>query len=203
MTIYPNLINPLNYSDYKDLVFKLALDGSTTGEETIERVESTKINAQRIKRIDKTYVPSEEIEKIIEQISSNHRWILLTESWCGDGAQNLPIIAKLAQLNSNINLEIVLRDQNPELMDMHLTSGTRSIPKLIVLDAQTNDLIFEWGPRPASIYSMVQEYKKEHPVMLHDEFVKQLHLWYAHDKGRSLEKDLVTLINTFVEKSKS
>ena len=34
----------------------------------------------------------------------------------------------------NIELKIVLRDENEELMNEFLTNGSRSIPKLIVLD---------------------------------------------------------------------
>jgi hypothetical protein len=123
-------------------------------------------------------------------------WVMIVESWCGDAAQNLPIIAKLASLNPYIELMIILRDENPDIMDLHLTNGSRSIPKLIILDPVFKSLLKEWGPRPAAIQKMVKEYKLANPEVTHDEFVKNLHLWYAKDKGLSLEQDLLSLLES-------
>lgn len=191
-----SLINPLNYADYKELVVNYSETGKCTGEQLAERIEATKINAQRIKRIDKTYVPSDKIVKQIQTISSPVMWVMIVESWCGDAAQNIPIIAKLASLNPHIELMIILRDENPDIMDLHLTNGSRSIPKLIILDPVFKNLLKEWGPRPAAIQKMVKEYKLANPEVTHDEFVKNLHLWYARDKGLSLEQDLLSLLES-------
>lgn len=188
------LNEPLNYSTYRELVFKLAESGSTTGEANPERIEATKINAQRIKRIDKTYTPSQSIVSGLNKITRPLKWIVLTESWCGDGAQCVPIIAKIAEASPNIDLKIILRDKNPEIMDMYLTNNSRSVPKLICFDAGTDEELGTWGPRPSKIKQMVAEYKLQNPEVSHDEFVKNVHLWYAKDKGESLQNDLENLI---------
>ncbi len=105
-----------------------------------------KLNFQRSSRLEKTFVPSEETRQIFSNIIKKQKWILITESWCGDSAQNLPIIAKLAELNSLIDFKIVLRDSNLDFMDLYLTNGGRAIPKLIVFDENDNEL-FRWGPQ--------------------------------------------------------
>ncbi len=190
-----SLINPLSYHNYSALVSDCAANKKCTGEQLPDRIEATKINAQRISRIYKTYIPSYKITELVRSISSQMDWIIIAESWCGDAAQNVPIIAKLAELNSKINLKIILRDENLLIMDWHLTNGSRSIPKLIFIDQNTGKLIMEWGPRPSGIQKLVKEFKTEHPTASHDEFVKNLHLWYAKDRGLSLEEDLIFLLS--------
>ncbi len=194
MSIYSNLVNPLNYQEYKQLVFSYASFGKSTGESSIEHVNATKINASRIKRLDRFYFPSEIFHELVSKIESPVKWIVITESWCGDGAQNLPLISKLADLNPLIQLIIVLRDENLAIMDAHLTRGTRSIPKLIAINVADENVIFEWGPRPQNIQNSVTQFKIENPEISHDDFVKKLHLLYSQDKGVSFEKDFIKLI---------
>ena len=115
--------------------------------------EYRKLNYQRSTRLEKTFIPVEETKQIFSNIKSPQKWIVITESWCGDSAQNLPVIAKLAQLNSNIDFKIVLRDSNLEFMDLHLTNTSRAIPKLVVFDENNNEL-FQWGPRPVEAQNL-------------------------------------------------
>lgn len=194
MCRYKDLVNPMNYEEYKDLVFSYASNGKSTGEGLIEQVKATKLNAQRIKRLDRIYLPSDVLKELVCKIHFQTKWIVITESWCGDGAQNLPLIAKLAGLNPKIQLIIVLRDENPVLMDAHLTSGSRSIPKLISVDLANESVIFEWGPRPHDIAFRARQLKNESPDISHDEFVEKIQLWYFQDKGASFEKDFISLL---------
>lgn len=189
-----------SYDEYKALVIQLAENNQTTGTETLpERIEATKMNAQRMKRIDKQFVPDEELMNVLKNNKGKWLWLILAESWCGDGAQNIPIIAKIAAIAPNIELKILLRDENPEMMDAYLTNGSRSIPKLICIDAETHHEIGIWGSRPKAIQEMVKEYKAQNPDASHDDFVKNLHLWYAKDKGEALRKEFLVLIKEWVE----
>jgi hypothetical protein len=188
--------NAYSYTDYKKLVISYAEKGGTSGNEQLpERIEATKLNAQRIKRIDKQIELSNEIQETIAKIFEKWTWIVLVESWCGDGAQNLPVVAKIAECSPNIKLKILLRDENLGIMDAYLTNGSRSIPKLICINSTTNEEIGTWGSRPVKIQQMVKEYKAQNPQSSHDDFVKSLHLWYAKDKGESLQKDFEKLLN--------
>lgn len=191
------LNNPLIYADFKELVITLAAKGSCTGEKTQEHISATKINAQRIKRIDKQLMVSEPLKNELNKLKNNWTWIVLIESWCGDGAQNLPIINKIVENSSNIKLTIILRDENFEIMDGYLTNGSRAIPKLICYNTDTNKEIGSWGPRPKNIMEMVKEYKIQNPSAPHDEFVKNLHLWYAKDKGESLQSEFIDLLTVW------
>lgn len=183
-----------NYDTYKALVLKQAEESATSGEQTKEHIEATAINAQRIKRIDKQceLIPAllEELKKITQKM----QWVLITESWCGDGAQCIPVIAKIAQASPYITLKLIFRDENPEFMDGFLTNGSRSIPKLVCMNGEENEIIGTWGPRPSAIQAMVVEYKKNNPGVTHEEFVKNLHLWYARDKTKALQDDFVSLL---------
>lgn len=112
------------------------------------------------------------------------RWnvIALTEDWCGDAINTLPVFDRLADVAGNIELRVLLRDENPDLMDAHLTNGTsRSIPVLIVYDEAFRERGW-WGPRPAPIQEWVMtEGMKLDPA---DRY-REVRRYYARDKGRT------------------
>jgi Thioredoxin len=194
----PKLNNAMSFSDYFKLTEYCVDNNTTTGpDKTAERIEATKLNRARIKRIDKQTVLIPELEELLKNFSSELYWIVLSEAWCGDSAQCVPILSKIASAAPNITLELVLRDENLELMNNFLTNGTKAIPKLLCYDKQTGELIGNWGPRPAAIQEKVNAYKIQNPEATHDVFVKELHTWYAHDKGESLQKEFVSLLRTW------
>jgi len=150
-----------------------------------------KLNYQRSTRLEKTFISTDETQQIFSKINQMQKWIVITESWCGDSAQNLPIIAKLAQLNDKIDFKIVLRDSNTEFMDLYLTRGGRAIPKLIVFDENDNEL-FQWGPRPIeakNLYTRLKDKRKDK-----SEINKELHLWYGRNRGKEVEREIADLI---------
>ncbi len=193
---FPEIKNTYSYSDYINMVITYADVRGTSGVDQIfERIEATKMNAQRMKRIDKRIELDEALKKAIEKNKRKLTLVVLAESWCGDGAQNIPIIAKIADRSPDIELKIILRDENLRIMDDHLTNGSRAIPKVIFIDSETKEEIGTWGPRPTELQKMVLEYKEEYPESSHDDFVRNVHLWYAKDKGESLQKDFVKLLS--------
>ncbi len=190
------------FLEFKEIVTNLVTAGKSSGEETAERIEATKINSQRINRIYKTFLVSDTTKDVINKLKHNWDWLLLIESWCGDGAQLSPVIAKIAELNPHIHLKIIFRDEHEDIMNMHLTNGAKSIPKLICLDSDSHQYIGEWGPRPIAIQEKVKEFKTANPNVSHEEFVKNLYLWYAQDKGLSFEKEFVALIESWDKNSR-
>ncbi|MEW6195843.1 MAG: thioredoxin family protein [Bacteroidota bacterium] len=187
--------NGMTYQTYFNQ-FNHYLNQSENGyqtKEAIEKFNNIKLNYQRSLRIHKTYEPSNELVKTIQQIDVPQIWMVISEHWCGDSAQNLPYIAEIAKLNSNIDLRVVLRDDNPDIMDEYLTEGKlRSIPKLVAFDEDGNEL-FQWGPRPKSAGDLVMNAKKEGKEK--NEFMTLLHKWYANNKGEELEKEILFLIS--------
>lgn len=187
------LVNPLTYEVYRNLMERLAEANSTTGEvPSEERIAYTKLNLQRMRRVEKQFRLLPALQELFSDFRPNWRWLVLIESWCGDGAQLLPAIAAIANGVSSISLELLLRDQNPHLMDTCLTNGSRSIPKLICFDADTNERIFTWGPRPAAIQEQFLRYKADNPHA--EDAAVQLHTWYAKDRSAALQQDLLQLI---------
>ena len=77
-------------------------------------------------------------------------------------------------------------------MNEFLTNGSKSIPKLIVLD-ENHEVVNSWGPRPAEPTQMVANYKRKHG-QLDAEFKKQLQIWYNKDKGKNTQEDLIKLL---------
>ena len=194
-TISPQITNWFDYETFKALVNANASIGETSGgEKTSERVEATKINAVRMNRIDKQITLQENTVKTLSKIRAQWTWTIIAETWCGDGAQTIPIIAQMAAQNPNITLQIILRDENPEVMNAYLTNGSRSIPKLICTDTKTKQELGTWGPRPTQIQEQARLFKEENPMAPHEEFVKNLHLVYARDKGESVQLEFTQLI---------
>ena len=150
--------NSLTYPQFIDLTRKeienTNIDSLDDAEKTL--FEYKKLNLQRSSRIEKYYSVNDELRTLVKNMKQLQTWIVITENWCGDSAQNLPYIAALAELNSFINLKIILRDSNPEVIDQYLTNGTRSIPKLIAFDEEWNEL-FQWGPRPHAAVDLMDK----------------------------------------------
>jgi hypothetical protein len=146
-----------------------------------------------MRRLDKTTKIPDDIQDRLINLKGNQTWLVLTESWCGDAAHSLPVMNKFAEISDKIDLKIVLRDEHLVLMNSFLTNGNQAIPKLIVLDASTNELIGEWGPRPSMATELVNSYKEEHGSLT-PEFKQDLQVWYNKNKGESIIDDLVKLI---------
>lgn len=151
------------------------------------------INLQRSKRIAKTIKLSDEIIEALNNLHHKINWLVISENWCGDSAQVLPVINAIAEASKGkINLRIVYRDQNPDLMNAHLTNGSRSIPILIQLDANFA-FINEWGPRPKEAQQLVKALKSNPETA--PTYSEKLHKWYADDKTVSIQKELLKLLN--------
>lgn len=197
--IEKSLANSYTYLEYRNLVSSLLAEGKSTGPEQSEALTNySLLNDKRMKRIDKTIKISDSTAQEIKQLQEPQTWLVITEGWCGDAAQNLPVIAKMAALSSNINLKLVLRDENLDLMDLFLTNGGRSIPKLIILD-QENNVLNTWGPRPRIATKMVADYKAEHGA-LDAQFKQDLQVWYNKDKGLSTQEDFLKIIQNILLK---
>jgi hypothetical protein len=194
-----HLEKALSYEDYRDHIDELLAQGKVTGPQQSESlVEYTKLNVARMKRIDKTIAVLPEVEQVIKSIEKPQTWIVITEGWCGDAAQIVPVFNALAKLNDKIKLQLVLRDDNLELMDQYLTNSTsRSIPKLIVTEADTLQELFKWGARPKALQDKVDEMKANNVSF--DEIKEMLHGWYAKDKTFTTQKELAELFEKTIE----
>jgi len=183
-----------SYQEYRDFVTDLAKEDKTTGHEQREDlIHYTQLNEARLHRLDKTIQVVDEVKTVLQNLSKEYTWLVISESWCGDAAQILPVINKMAEVSDKIDLRIVLRDDNEDLMNLFLTNGTKSIPKLIIIDKATNEVINDFGPRPKGAKQLILDYKAAHGIV--DETAKiELQKWYLQDKGISTQKEIVELL---------
>ena len=192
-----HLDQAMTYEEYRRLLDDLIARGQTTGPDHSPGIlEFTRLNIHRMRRLEKTIAILPELSECQTRCKRSLVWLVLAEGWCGDVAQNLPVIAKVAEAMPTVQLRILLRDENLDIMDEFLTNGGRAIPKLICLDAQTLDPLTTWGPRPRPGQDMVKEFKAD-PEMTKEEFHKKLHLWYARDKGRHLQLEMLEMMKRF------
>ncbi|MCF8278576.1 MAG: thioredoxin family protein [Flavobacteriales bacterium] len=181
------------YSEYRKMVDEEFAKGLTTGTNQSESLlEYTKMNIHRMNRLDKTIELDDQLSEQLKHIPCPINWLLITEAWCGDASQNVPILNKMAEASPNIQLRLILRDEHLDIMDQYLTDGGRAIPKLIILDGNMKE-IATWGPRPSEIQEMVKENKRT-GKMPYSEFGKVVQKWYATDKGKTLQREMLEVI---------
>jgi len=181
----------LTYANYRELVNQLLAEAKTTGEDhSEEMLHYTKMNVQRMNRVEKTTVLNDALLNTVAQIKGKYRFLVITEGWCGDAAQIVPVIAKLVSIApGHFDLKLVLRDQNLPLIDAHLTNGGRAIPVLLVLNEAGELALPKWGPRPANLQSLLTSWKAESTDM--QLIAEKLHGWYAKDKTQSIQEELI------------
>jgi len=183
----------LSFSEYTDHIDRLLAEGKISGPNQSEAlIGYTRLNRTRMDRIAKTIELDDDVRTEIAAQDVDWIWLVITEGWCGDAAQNIPIIEKLAAANRGIEARYILRDENLELMDRFLTGSARSIPKLIAVDRRTGDVLGTWGARPQKAQELFVELKAagiEKP-----ELMERLQRWYLADRGRSLQAEFVDLV---------
>lgn len=199
MVTNKDLDNSISFNEYYTLIEKLANEGGTTGDDQSQTyVEHTKLNYSRIKRILKTTEPLAEVTNTTDCFDDKITWLVIAESWCGDAAQNVPVMQKMAEVNPNINLRVILRDENPDLMNRYLTNGGKSIPILICLDENLNEL-GTWGPRPKVLQDWLKK-EKANPTMEMSVLKEQFQVWYTKDKGQTLQQEMLLLMKGWLQK---
>ncbi|MCE2686309.1 MAG: thioredoxin family protein [Cryomorphaceae bacterium] len=187
------LAQAINFDAYLQLSALLVKEERTSGPNQSEAyVYYTKLNFQRMKRLNKTIeVPASVIE-LLKEKAANWTWVILTEAWCGDAAQCVPVIEKLALSAGNIQTLYLLRDEHPEVMDAYLTNGGRSIPKLICID-KTGKELFTWGPRPVVIQEVMNRLKAEGITEIAT-IVEQIQKAYNEDKQAGIYSEFELLL---------
>ncbi len=182
------------YDAYRALFKQLVAEQKTTGpKQSPEYADYTRLNWIRMQRVEKTAVINEELMRLVAEINVRQFWYVITEAWCGDAAQCLPVLAKLADMNPLIELRILLRDENPLIMDAYTTNGSRSIPKLVVLNLEGKE-IFTWGPRPEGAQATVEEHNRLR-TKSSQALAEEIQKWYNHDQTASLQREIMRLLN--------
>ena len=194
IAVAQSILKSHSYDKYRTIVSDLLTVGKVSGnEQSQDLIHYTELNQVRMNRLDKKMAITEEVIKKIVNLKKNYVWLVLSEGWCGDAAQLLPIINKMASVSQHIELKIAFRDENEPLMNLFLTNGNKAIPKLIILNKEAEEVVGSWGPRPKGATNLIKSYKQQYGVI--DETAKtELQLWYLHDKGISTQNEIVDLM---------
>ncbi len=184
----------MTYQDYREACGLLAERHETSGlDQTEEQKSFTRLNQSRMNKWDKIAKVDDETIQRVKGLRCKYTWLVLAEAWCGDVAQNLPFAAKLADSTDLIDLKVIWRDENPNIMDRFLENGSRSIPRIIALDDQWK-VRGDWGSRPGPAKAILARHKTGSEWDKHA-FHKELHLWYAKDKGHTVMNELLDLVD--------
>ncbi|MEQ9186660.1 MAG: thioredoxin family protein [Cryomorphaceae bacterium] len=190
----------MDYEGYRSFIAERLAVGKTTGDKpSPSLVAISELNVHRMSRIEKTFAVDRSALDALREVSDHAVLLTLTEGWCGDAAQILPVIEAIAKA-LNIESRYLLRDENDEIMDEHLTNGSRSIPIMLVLDKASFQVIGSFGPRPSGAQAMLEEYKfQKEPKLSHTDFTKNIQLWYARDKYKSTQKEIIDLLSKVLQ----
>lgn len=190
-----------SYDIFNEFVEERFAEGRTTNDDNSESMLNyTKLNLSRTGRWDNRARLSESLRSELREFPFPMTWLVITEGWCGDSAQVLPFLAKMASESPNITLKIILRDQYPDVMDQFLTNGARSIPKLVALESETLEVLGTWGPRPEEAQSRYMDERAD-PDIENKKASENLHLWYARDRGDTLQNEIRDLLETWQERA--
>ena len=190
------LFNSHSYSEYRKLVSDLLFEGKSTGnEQSKDLTHQSSLNEIRMDHLDETVeIPDENILKL-KNLKEEYIWLVISEGWCSDAAELVPIFNKMAIESGKIELKIVLRDENEGLMKLFLTNKKKAIPKLIVINRVTGSVLGSWGPRPKGAADLINDNKNKSGVI--DEIAKiNLQLWYLKDKGLSTQQEIIALMQS-------
>ena len=125
-------------------------------------------------------------------LSGPRRLVVLTEDWCGDCVNIVPVLAKWADAAPQLELRALRRDEHPEVMDRYLTNGeARSIPVVIGLTESMEELGW-WGPRPRALQAFVMERRRA--GMDKRALYAEERRWYATDKGESALREVLEIL---------
>lgn len=175
----------VTYNSYQELFVK-----KTENPEAYTYGTYVPMNWQRSQRLDRTFKLTEEQALALATVTPQY-WLVISEHWCGDASQTVPVMAKVAEASKGaISLKFVYRDEVPELMQAHLTNGGMSVPKIVQLNSNF-ELLADWGPRPQLAQELVIALRSN-PETAKD-YSESLHKWYATDKQQSTAHELIAL----------
>ena len=183
------------YQEFLEWSNQLSQAGQTSGPQQAEpMIGYTALNHKRMERIHKKVEINDVLKTAIDKLEQPQKWVLLTETWCGDSAQNLPVIGKAAEYaGGKIELTIALRDENLYLIEEYVPEQGKGIPRLLVFD-EDNQFLAQWGARPEPAQAFIDQWKADPDNVSKQSVQKEMQLWYNKDKHQTLQKELANII---------
>ncbi|MBK8659811.1 MAG: thioredoxin family protein [Bacteroidetes bacterium] len=183
----------INFDDYLALTESIVAGQSDKAIYKDEKMlRYTRSNLERMKLVLNKMNLSQKLYNALSSLPSHQTWVVITEPWCGDASWGTTALHVMATASDKISYKILLRDSFPELIKHYHTNGTESIPKLICLDEENNEL-WIWGPRPKALQQLIDNYKKDADFDFR-ESVRKVHAWYEADMSASIQEEILQKI---------
>ena len=141
--------------------------------------------------LKKYKVDADQLSKLKEK-NFTGKILIISEPWCGDASATVPDVSKFFEAAGN-EVRIFLRDSDPTLIDQYLTNGTRSIPKVLILDEELN-VKNNWGPRPEYGNGLLKKFKENEDTYPREEFYNDLQVYYAKNRDKDAIEEIINLI---------
>ena len=119
------------------------------------------------------------------------RLLVVAEDWCGDSANTIPYLARLAEEAPGLDLRVIDSSVGRSMMEARPTpDGRAATPTVVVLDESGRE-VGCWVERPA----VLQEWFLENEdVLAEDDLYDQKYAWYAEDGGAHTVGDVLTVL---------
>ena len=183
------LAQAITFDEYIQLTEKITSGNSEIPLYNDEKMlRYTQDNLERMNNIKRNITIDARLYNEVQQITTPQTWVCITEPWCGDASQIVPVLYLISLCNPLIDFKIILRDSHLEIIDTYLTNGGRSIPKLVIQTTETGKELGIWGPRPAVLQEIVVAQKDDTSTSF-GEKVRMIHAWYAENKTEAIQEE--------------
>lgn len=185
----------MSWTDFLAATDQWVEEGSHSGPEPSEALaQYTRLNRARMRRVAKTLSLPEGLSTRLKAMhAGGHHWVLITESWCGDGAYAGVWVAAMARL-AGVPLDVVLRDGSNGLISDFMTNAGKSVPIWVLADGN-GDVKGFWGPRPQPLSALVADFRRaEAPRLSKAEIAQEVQRWYILDKGVTFFEEAAELL---------
>ena len=149
------------------------------------------LNKKRMERMVNTYRVQEAQMKEFKELNYSGKLLIITEGWCGDAAQSLPVIYRF--FKKFLEIKIVYRDQNEDLMNQYLTNDSKSIPIVLILN-EDKEVVAHWGPRPEFGNELFRHYKNNEETYPKEKLMEDMQMAYNKDKGVAIIDEMIKTI---------
>ena len=135
--------------------------------------------------------PDSAIVDRAKAVGGQWRILAVAEDWCGDSANTVPYLVRLAEQVPGLEIRIANSKDGRWLMERHRTpDGRPATPTIVLLDPEGAERGC-FVERPAKLRDWVSGNK---PKLSDEDFQKAKMTWYREDRGRETVKEMVELL---------
>ena len=198
------LDSSMTYAAYIENVNALIAQGKASTNDASndeEHLHFTQLNQSRMKRLDKTTHLSSETVAALSNWKTPVYFLVISEGWCGDAAQILPVINKMTEVNANMKMRVIYRDEHLNIIDQYLTNGGRAIPIILIVRQEDGIVLGKYGPRPDELSKIMVARKvleRQFPVHEQKAFFEEskalAQKWYNENKTIDIQNGLIEIL---------